>query len=143
MLEDPRKALDLRVSIALSCLRKTTIRAFAGRGPSRRREPQAITQIADQVAAALMVSLMFCRDGTPVIRSRIAHHIATVMQGIPDGIAREWAGLDATARDKARQHIADQIVWRLWERYTVTLQARAVVVPTAKVWCGVAQTDPE
>lgn len=143
MHKDPLQALQLHVGISLGCLRKTTVRGFAGCGQSRRRDVHLIPQMADTVARDISVALVFHRDGVQVIRSRIAHHIGEVLTEVPDAMARAWAGVDATARDNARQTIAARIVERLSERYAVSVQARPVIVPATNVWCGLKETNEE
>jgi hypothetical protein len=76
MSYNPHRALDLQVNIALGCLRQTTIRAFAGRGRSRRRELSLADTMAEEIVTDLTATLRFSRDGVPVIRSRVARHIA-------------------------------------------------------------------
>ncbi|WP_147412802.1 hypothetical protein [Rhizobium sp. AG855] len=89
------------------------------------------------------MTLVFSRDGAQVIRSRIEHHIGEVLTVVPDAMARAWAGVDATARDNARQAITARIVERLSERYAVTVQARPIIVPSAGVWCGLRDAQEE
>lgn len=143
MSYDPRRSLDLQVNIALGCLRPTAIRAFAGRGRSRRRELGLADTMADKIATDLTATLRFSRDGAPVIRSRVARHITEVFRGISDATALAWAGLDATARDDARAKIADQISQRLVERYTINIIDRPTIVPSANVWCGLTGAEDE
>ncbi|CUX64860.1 hypothetical protein CFBP6626_24040 (plasmid) [Agrobacterium tumefaciens] len=143
MHETPLKALQLYVGISLACLRRTTVRGFAGCGQSRRREVHLIPQMAETIAGDISTKLVFSRDGVQVIRSRVAHHIGGVLGDVPADMARAWAGVDATARDGARHAIAARIVQRLSERYTVTVQTRAVIVPAANVWCGLSDAKDE
>lgn len=143
MHEDPLKALHLYVGISLGCLRRTTVRGFAGCGQSRRRDLHLIPQMAETIARDISVTQVFSRDGVQVIRSRVAYHIAGVLAQVPDDMARAWAGVDAKARDKARQAIAAEIVQRLSERYAVTVQTRPVIIPAANVWCGLSGAKDE
>lgn len=143
MHKDPLQALQLHVGISLGCLRKTTVRGFAGCGQSRRRDVHLIPQMAETIARDITVTLVLSRDGVQVIRSRIAHHIGEVLAEVPDAMARGWAGVDATARDNARRTIAARIVERLSGRYAVTVQVRPIIVPSAGVWCGLRETNEE
>ncbi len=143
MQEDPAKILQLHVCIALGCLRRTTVRGFAGCGQSRRRNLHLIPSIADAVARDISVSLTFQKDGTTVILTRVARHIEAVLQDVPDGQARAWAGIDATARDDARHAIAACITRRLCERYEVLPTPRPTIVPASGIWCGLQDAKPE
>ena len=143
MQRDPLQTLGLHVGIALACLRPTTVRAFAGRGRSRRRDLYLVPSIADEIVANICITLAFNRDGERVIRSRIARHLADVLLGVSDSVARDWAGVDAEARDRARKEITACIVQRLVDRYTVLIQAREVIVPAADVWCGIREDEIE
>jgi hypothetical protein len=66
-----------------------------------------------------------------------------VLLGVSDSVARDWAGVDAEARDRARKDITVCIVQRLVGRYTVLIQAREVIVPAADVWCGIREDEIE
>lgn len=126
MHEDPLQVLDLRLGIALGCLRATTVRCFAGRGRSRRRELHLIPSMAGELADSLSKTLVFSRDGIAVIRSRVARHIADALHDVPD----------ATARDEARLAVGQILARLLAERYSLTLSTRPVIVPAANLWCG-------
>lgn len=89
------------------------------------------------------VSLTFQKDGSTVILSRIARHIGAVLQDVPDAQARAWAGVDAVARDQARQDICQLITERLRARYAIHHTPRPVIVPATGVWCGRQGTKPE
>lgn len=143
MQDHPAKILELHVGIALGCLRRTTVRSFAGCGQSRRRDLHLIPSMADAVARHLTVSLTFQKDGATVILSRIARHIGAVLQEVPDTQARAWAGIDAIARDHARHAIAACITRRLCERYEVLPTTRPTIVPASGVWCGLQEAKPE
>jgi hypothetical protein len=143
MNEEPHKALALRVGIALACLRRTDVRAFAGCGQRRRRELHLADAMADRIAGDIGVSLAFWRDGTRVIRRRVAHHVRAMLLDVPDSMARDWCAVDANARDRARHAIGARITGRLLERYTVTLEGRPVIVPAANVWCGLHGADSD
>ncbi|ODS57413.1 MAG: hypothetical protein ABS40_04125 [Agrobacterium sp. SCN 61-19] len=139
MHENPEQALALRVGIALACLRRPVVRAFAGCGQSRRRELHLVDSMADTIAGDLGRSLAFWRDGTKVIRSRVARYVASVLLTVPESLARDWCAVDANIRDHARLAIGASISARLLERYTVTPDARPVIVPAANVWCGISE----
>ncbi|QEE43346.1 hypothetical protein FVA81_01480 (plasmid) [Rhizobium sp. WL3] len=143
MHDDPLEVLDLRLGIALACLRRTTVRSFAGCGRSPRRDLHLIPKMAEEIVASLSLLLLFSRDGMPVIRSRIARHVETALHEVPDAMARNWAGTDAIARENARHAIVENIAARLSGRYTLTLQTRPVIVPSANVWCGLKTADPD
>lgn len=143
MQEDPLKALNLRVVIALGCLRRTTVRGFAGCGRSRRRDMHLIPAMAEEIARGLNASLRFEREGRPVIRSRVARHISEVLQEVTDAEARAWAGIDATATRTARHGIAARITGRLAGRYRVVLTPHPVIVPATNVWCGLEEAERE
>jgi len=143
MQDDPAKILQLHVGIALGCLRRTTIRGFAGCGQSRRRDLHLIPSMAATVARDITVSLTFQKDGATVILTRVARHLEAVLQAIPDAQASAWAGIDATARDDARHAIAAFITRRLSERYEVLPTPRPTIVPASGVWCGLQDTKPE
>lgn len=140
MQEDPAKILQLHVGIALGCLRRTTVRGFAGCGQSRRRDLHLIPSIADAVARHVTISLTFQKEGGTVILSRIARHIESVLQDVPETQARAWAGIDANQREDTRHAIAERITRRLCERYTVLRTPRPSIVPSSGVWCGLS--DP-
>lgn len=140
MQDDPVKILELHVGIALGCLRRTTVRGFAGCGQSRRRELHLIPSMAAAVARNVTVSLTFQRDGATVIFSRIARHIEAALQEVSDTQARAWAGIDASGRDSARQAIAVRITQRLNERYRVLRTLSTAIVPASGVWCGLKET---
>lgn len=143
MQEDPAKILQLHVGIALGCLRRTTVRGFAGCGQSRRRDLHLIPSIADAVARHVTVSFTFQKEGATVILSRIARHIESVLQDVPETQARAWAGIDANARESARHAIAAFITQRLCKRYTVLWTPRAAIVPASGVWCGLQEAKPD
>jgi hypothetical protein len=143
MPDEPVKALKLRVGIALGCLRRTTVRSFAGCGQSRRRDLHLIPAMADAVAHHVTVSLTVQKHGATVILSRIARHIETVLQDVPHAQARAWAGIDATARDDARHAIAACITRRLCKRYEVLPTPRPTIVPASGVWCGRKDAEPK
>lgn len=140
MQDNPVKILELHVGIALGCLRRTTVRGFAGCGQSRRRDVHLIPSMAAAVARDVTVSLTLQRDGATVILSRIARHIEAALQEVPDMQARAWAGIDASGRDSARQAIAVRITQRLSERYRVLHTPRTAIVPASGVWCGLKET---
>lgn len=143
MQDDPAKILQLHVGIALGCLRRTTVRGFAGCGQSRRRDLYLIPSIAATVGRDITNSLTFQKDGATVILTRVARHIEAVLQDVPDAQARAWAGIDATVRDDARHAIAACITRRLSERYEVLPTPRPTIVPASGVWCGLQDAKPE
>lgn len=140
MQDHPRERLRLNVAIALGCLRRTTIRGFAGCGPSRRRDWHLAPTMAEAIARAVTASLSFDKNDRIVILSRVAHHIEKVLKDVADSEARALAGIDANERDRARQAIADRITERLCQRYTIRLTPRPIMVPATGVWCGL---DPD
>ncbi len=140
MQENPVKILELQVCIALGCLRRTTVRGFAGCGQSRRRDLHLIPSMAAAVARDVTVSFTFQRDGATVILSRVSRHIEAALQEVPDAQARAWAGIDASRRDSARQAIAVRIAQRLNERYRVMRTPRTAIAPASGVWCGLKET---
>lgn len=142
MQDDPTKILELHVGIALGCLRQTTVRGFAGCGPSRRRDLHLIPAMADAVARHVTVSLTFQKDGAAVILSRIVRHIGAVLHEVPEMQARALAGIDAIARDHARQDISKRITERLCARYAIHHNPRPVIVPATGVWCGLQEAKP-
>ena len=143
MQDDPAKTLQLHLGIALGCLRRTTVRGFAGCGKSRRRDLHLIPSIAADVARHMTVSLTFKKDGATVILTRIARQIEAVLQDVPDAQAQAWAGVDASARDSARDAIAACITRRLCGRYTILPTPRPVIVPASQVWCGLQEAKPD
>ena len=136
MQDQSQKRLRLNVAIALGCLRRTTIRSFAGSGTSRRRDWHLAPFMADAIARSLTASLSFFKDDRPVILSRVSHHIEMVLKDVPDIEARALAGIDARQRDQARQAIAGRITERLCQRYMIRLPTRPAIVPASGVWCG-------
>ncbi|MGC4411013.1 MULTISPECIES: hypothetical protein [Rhizobium] len=132
----PRERLQLNVAIALGCFRRTTIRGFAGYGPSRRRDWHLTPTMVDAIVRTVTASLSFYKDDRTVILSRVAHHVEKVLNDVADNEARALAGIDARERDRARQAIAGRITERLCQRYTIRLTPRPVMVPATGVWCG-------
>ncbi|QRF54399.1 hypothetical protein D4A92_23080 (plasmid) [Rhizobium rosettiformans] len=143
MQHDSAKILELHVAIALGCLRRTTIRSYAGRGPSRRRDLHLIPSMAEAVAHHVTSSLHFEKDGAAVILSRITRHIEAVLQSVSDAEARAWAGIDANQRDLARSVIGNRISLRLQERYAVLSNRRSAIVPASGVWCGLPSAESD
>lgn len=93
MQDHPAKILELHVGIALGCLRRTTVRGFAGCGQSRRRDLHLIPSMATTVARDITVSLTFQKEGATVILTRIAPHSEAVLQDVPDAQEKAWAEL--------------------------------------------------
>ncbi|THV12791.1 hypothetical protein [Rhizobium rhizophilum] len=143
MQEDPLQVLDLRLGIALACLRRATVRSFAGCGRSRRRDLHLVPEMAKEIASSLSLMLLFSRQGIPVIQSRVIRHIESALHDIPDAVASNWAGIDSTAREEALHDIVRNMASRLSERYTLTLQTRPVIVPSANVWCGAIKDEAD
>jgi hypothetical protein len=83
--------------------------------------------MAEEIACSLSLLLLLSHQGIPVIRSRVIRHIESALHDIPDAMARNWAGTDATAREEARHEILRNMASRLSELYTLTLHARPAI----------------
>ena len=136
MTEDSRNRLTLHLSIALACLRGPLVRGFAGRGRSRKRELELAPTMASTIAGSIAEAMTFERDGTPVIRSRVASAIEAELRLLPDAQARSWAGANAVLREATRKEIAARLADRLLTQFSVQSRNRPVITPATRVWCG-------
>ena len=138
MTEDSRDRLTLHLSVALACLRGPLVRAFAGRGRSRRRELDLAPTMASNIAGSVAEAMTFERDGTPVIWTRIAATIEAQLRVLPEHQARNWAGANSVQSEAARKEIAALLSDRLATEFSVRARNRPVVTPATQVWCGAA-----
>jgi hypothetical protein len=92
--------------------------------------------MASTIAGSIAEAMTFERDGTPVIRSRIASAIEAELRLLPDAQARSWAGANAVLREAARKEIAALLADRLLTQFSVQSRYRPVITPATRVWCG-------
>lgn len=114
------KNLDQIIYIRLTTTRMPIKRAFAGTGQSRRREKSSARWIAQSIVTSIRINHRIERDGAAVDEAEIIDVLAEELWKVPEVIAKDLVGIDATKRDDAKAVITSALLSALTSRFECT-----------------------
>lgn len=114
------RSLDQGIYIRLVTTREPIKRAFAGTGRSRRREKSSAHWIAQSIVAGIRGNHRIERDGVAIDEAEIVELLADELWKVPEAIAKDFVGIDASKRDDAKAAITHALLTALTSRFECT-----------------------
>lgn len=112
--------LDQGIFIRLVTTREPIKRAFAGTGRSRRREKSSAHWIAQSITTGILGNHRIERGGVAVAEAEIVELLADELWKVPEVVAKDLVGIDATKRDDAKVAITRALLSALTSLFECT-----------------------
>lgn len=112
--------LDQSIYIHLTVSHRSSKRALAGTGRSRRRERPSAHSIATSIVKGILINHRIELYGPAVPDGEVIDLLAEELWNVPDAITKELVGINANKRDGAKRAITNVLLTALTRRYECT-----------------------
>jgi|GEM_PF-3070597 len=128
-MEEGLKELRVNTVIGLKVTPMPALRAFAGTGVKRRREPIGSREIAERLAKHLGHMHKFQEEGRWVKEDDLADFLMQHLLAVPDAIAKCATDKNADVRGEAIGTVADALIKALRANWTISYEPGTPALP--------------
>lgn len=114
--------LSMQIRIAIMVSPATFLRAFAGTGVRRRREPIGSMEIGERVSKNVSAMFRFYENGRRVEREELADFLYQHPLAVPDSTAKQVTDKNADVRSDAIDVVAAGLITALAANWTISYE---------------------
>lgn len=121
--------LSMQIRIAIMVSPATFLRAFAGTGVRRQRQPIGSLEIGDRVSKNVTAMFRFYENGRRVEREELADFLAQHLLAVPDATAKQVTDKNSDVRSDAIDAVAAGLIKALAANWTISYEPRTPELP--------------